>query len=736
MPKQSLFATCPKHLESLLLSELQELGAKNTRETVGGVFFEDAKDLDLAYRVCLWSRLANKVLLILDQAKVEGTDELYSFVNGIEWQNHFRKDCTFRVDFSGSNHFIRHSNFGALLVKDAIVDKLRAQFGERPSIEKHTPDLIINVRLAKGQVHLAIDFSGESLHKRGYRVEQGSAPLKENLAAALLIRAGWPKLAKRGDALIDPMCGSGTFLIEGAMIAADVAPGLHRDCFGFQGWAGFDPEQFRILKEEAVEREQQGLQNEMPEIRGYDHDSHLVFKAEQNIHAAGLEKWVRVSTKDIKDLVLPTHKKIQPGLIICNPPYGERLGELNALKSTYQHLAASVKKEFCDWQLAVFTGNSLLAKELRLRAKNKYKFFNGPIASELLLFDIVGEAQAKLKAPDVIESADLSEDNIEHEQQDDESRGLTMLLNRLKKNQRRLKNWLKVEDIHCYRLYDADLPEYSAAIDVYEGRFHVQEYAAPASVDPEKAETRFQTILDASALLAGVEKEALYSKQRKRNKGKQQYEKLYEGAPRDENFFEVREGGAKFYVNLQDYLDTGLFLDHRPLRARIGSEAKGKTFLNLFCYTATATVHAALGGAVSSVSVDMSNTYLDWAERNYELNNVHKNRHKLERQDCFSWLQNCRQGFDLILLDPPSFSNSKKMERVLDIQRDHVKLIDRCMDILKPGGVLYFSNNFRKFSLDETLGERFDIMDLSAETLDKDFLSNPKIHHCWKICAK
>lgn len=737
MPNYTYFATCPRGFESLLAQELGALRATEVRETLAGVhFFGDAA---LLYRSCLWSRLANKILMPLKQGKVRDKDALYALVHSLAWEEHFPKAASLRVDFIGTNEEIKHSNFGAQVVKDAIVDRLRAKHGERPSVNRDNPDLIINVRLAKGEAHIALDLSGESLHRRGYRSEQGGAPLKENLAAALLIRANWPEIAARGGPLLDPMCGSGTFLIEAALMAADIAPGLLRNQFGFHHWLQFNSELFLAEKEAALAREQAGLARGLPEIRGYDLDARVVHKAEQNIHAAGLDKFVRVSQKAVVDFVKPSHKQLDNGLLICNPPYGERLGEVEALRETYQQLAMAVKNELVGWQCAVFTGNPELAKEMRLRSKRKYKFFNGPIASELLLFDIVDQSEAQLtpRPPQEQDADDSDPWKIKRKQAEKIlSDGAQMVLNRINKNRKRLASWVQQEEVECYRVYDADIPEYAAAIDVYKDQLHVQEYAAPASVDENKAEQRFQELLEASAAAFKVEAGQVHAKQRKRNKGKQQYEKRYSGEINSEHFFSVREGAAQFYVNLQDYLDTGLFLDHRPLRLRIAAEAKGKRFLNLFCYTASATVHAALGGATESVSVDMSNTYLDWAQRNFDLNNVHRKRHSLQRADCFEWLNACRQGFDLILLDPPSFSNSKKMAGVLDVQRDHCRLVDRCMDILTPGGALYFSNNLRKFKLDDALLKRYTVEDIGPATLGADFAGDPKIHHCWKLTHK
>jgi 23S rRNA (guanine2445-N2)-methyltransferase / 23S rRNA (guanine2069-N7)-methyltransferase len=199
------------------------------------------------------------------------------------------------------------------------------------------------------------------------------------------------------------------------------------------------------------------------------------------------------------------------------------------------------------------------------------------------------------------------------------------------------------------------------------------------------------------------------------------------------DFFTVQEGHAKFWVNLIDYLDTGLFLDHRPLRLKIAEHSQGKKFLNLFCYTATASVHAALGGATESTSVDMSNTYIDWARRNFELNKINLYAHKLVQADCLQWLNECRNGYDLIMLDPPTFSNSKRMEGVLDVQRDHVALVTRCMELLNTNGRLYFSTNLRGFKLDRESLAKYQLDDITASTIDVDFERNPKIHHCYLI---
>lgn len=312
--------------------------------------------------------------------------------------------------------------------------------------------------------------------------------------------------------------------------------------------------------------------------------------------------------------------------------------------------------------------------------------------------------------------------------------GAQMVANRLRKNVRKLSGWLRNEEIHCYRLYDADIPEYAVAIDVYESDrrlVHVQEYAPPKSVDPDKAQQRLEEALDAVREVLGIGEEQLFVKVRRQQKGAAQYEKLAASG----EFHEVVEGGCRFLVNLRDYLDTGLFLDHRITRSMLAELAQGRRFLNLFAYTGAGSVHAASGGAASTLTIDMSKTYLEWARRNMMLNGFTGGEHAFLQANCVEWLENAspKQKFGLIFLDPPSFSTSKRMKSVFDVQRDHVMLIRNCMKILEPDGVLVFSNNLRRFRMDFDALSGYSIEDISRKTLPKDFERNPRIHNCWKI---
>ncbi|WP_302141850.1 bifunctional 23S rRNA (guanine(2069)-N(7))-methyltransferase RlmK/23S rRNA (guanine(2445)-N(2))-methyltransferase RlmL [Halomonas alkalicola] len=716
-----LLATCPQGLELLLAEELATLGAEPGKTTVGGVNLR--ADLAGAYRACLWSRLANRVVLCLAREEgIETPEQLRAAVAAIDWSRHLAPGATLAVDFHGRSEAIRHTRFGAQTVKDGVVDRLQAAGLARPDVDLKSPDLRLYAHLHRGRLTIGVDLSGDSLHRRGYRRDVGHAPLKENLAAALLVRAGWPALAREGAALVDPLCGAGTLLIEAAMMAADMAPNLARERFGFHGWAGHDESLWRELKREAEARASIGRKRCRSRFHGFDQSPAALAAARANAMRAGIPALITLTGAGLAELSRPEGLDVAPpGLVITNPPYGERLGELPELVGLYAQLGERVRAAFPGWRLAVFTANPDLGHRIGLRAYKQYALRNGPLEAKLLLMEVTeadGPASGEGTAPR-------------------RSEGAQMFANRLEKNRKRLKKWLKQSGERCYRLYDADMPEYALAVDLYGDRVHVQEYAAPRSVDAAQAQKRlFEALAVIPEVLEG-DPTRMVVKRRERQSGRAQYQKQAASGER----FEVREGRARLWVNLRDYLDTGLFLDHRPVRRMLGEMAPGKRFLNLFCYTATATVQAALGprgaegcaGASDSVSVDLSNTYLEWARDNFALNGLDPSRHRVVRDDCLRWLETAGAEFDLIFMDPPTFSNSKKMEGTLDVQRDHGRLVRLAMARLAPGGTLVFSNNQRRFTLDADLAEHYAVDDISAKTFDPDFIRNPDLHHVFLI---
>ncbi|MHB8536244.1 MAG: bifunctional 23S rRNA (guanine(2069)-N(7))-methyltransferase RlmK/23S rRNA (guanine(2445)-N(2))-methyltransferase RlmL [Sulfuricaulis sp.] len=711
-----LFATCPKGIESLLADELRMLGAGDVKETRAGVAFTGT--LATAYRACLWSRVASRILLPLAKFAAATPEALYQGVQTIAWKEHLAAEGTLAVDFTGLGSGITHSRFGALKVKDAIVDQLRDEFGVRPSVDTARPDLRVNVYLHLDEATVSLDLSGESLHRRGYRAQTVEAPLKENLAAAILLRANWPAVAKENGALVDLMCGSGTLLIEAATIAADMAPGLAREYFGFLHWKQHDDAAWADLLDEAHRRRETGRAR-LPPIYGYDHDPLAIRAARDNIKRAGLGNLIVAQQREL-DACLP--ESSPTGLVVANPPYGERLGPGSELPALYAELGSQMKKCFPGWRGAVFTGNPELGKSMGLRARKMHKLYNGAIECKLLHFDITPENTVVERAPRPFEIRPGS--------------SAEMFANRLRKDLQHFGRWARRQEIFAYRLYDADLHEYNLAIDVYESdrRYaHVQEYEAPDTIDPDKARQRLQHALGVIPLVLEIPREQMFFKQRRRQKGGTQYEKLGESG----KFHEVREGSCRLLVNFTDYLDTGLFLDHRATRALLGELARGKRFLNLFGYTGSATVHAALGGATATTTVDMSRTYLDWARRNFELNGLRADGNELIPADVLAWLgENRQRRYDLIFLDPPTFSRSKRMEDYLDIQRDHEQLIKDTAALLAPDGVLIFSTNLRRFKIERAALAEFAVEDITRRTLPPDFERDPKIHQCFRIARK
>lgn len=729
MMEYQLFATTPKAMEGILANEIQTLGGKNVQQRMAGVAFQG--DLAMAYQACLWSRTASRILLLLSSFEVQSQQDLYTGIQNIDWSEHLKPNDSLAVSFSSKNNLaINNTHFGALRVKDAIVDQMRAKFGQRPDVDTERPSIRINVYLHNDTAQLSLDLSGESSHKRGYRDISIAAPIKENLAAAILLRAKWPEIAAQGGSLLDPMCGSGTLLIEGALIAGNIAPGLQRDYFGFLGWKQHDAELWQSILDEARRRREVGL-NKLPVIAGFDQDRHTVAAALQHIENAGLSGKIHIEKRDIADVSAKT--SWPKGLIVCNPPYGERLGDEEQTTLLYRQFGEVLKQRFMGWQAAIIIGNPELGFRLGIRSQKPVTLFNGALECKLLRLTIEEKAFFEPKAKSERERIEHISRRAQTGQSDSQSE---MFANRLRKNLKKLSKWINQNQIHCYRLYNADLPEYAVAVDVYQGEqtwVNVQEYEAPKTIDPVKANQRLAGALREIANVLEIPAGQVFLKIRRKQKSTEQYEKLSDSR----HFHVVEENGCKFWVNFEDYLDTGLFLDHRPLRLLIQQQAKGKRFLNLFAYTGSATVHAIIGGAACSVTVDMSNTYLDWAKRNFDLNGIRGN-HQLVRADCLQWLaeqaaSKQKPQFDLIFLDPPTFSNSKKMDEAFDVQQDHVPLIRNAAALLAPGGMLYFSTNFRRFKMDQEALRDLTIEDISSKMIPEDFKRNARIHYCWKI---
>ncbi|MFP4012336.1 MAG: bifunctional 23S rRNA (guanine(2069)-N(7))-methyltransferase RlmK/23S rRNA (guanine(2445)-N(2))-methyltransferase RlmL, partial [Spirochaetaceae bacterium] len=759
------FATCPGHIEPLLYREISEIlaeagteagtadgagtetGAADgagteapVRQTRGGVYF--AGELSAAYRVCLWSSLAGRVLGEIAVGAIADRDDLYRLASEPAYERYFEATNTIAVFGHVSHRAFRDTRLPLLVVKDAVADRFRARSGTRPSVDTEEPEVRLYLHLTDRQARLYIDLSGESLHRRGYRRISTAAPLRENTAAAVLRRLGWTEALRRwrrrgGECpfLADPMCGSGTIPIEAARQAVDTAPGLGRERFGFETLSNYAAPTWQALRDEARRRSEEGRRQWLAaggRIWASDEDEDAVSAVRENASAAGVEDLLTIDTADF--LRLPrgavlgalnkgyTPEAGLPYFIAMNPPYGERLGGNDAEK-LYEGIGRRLSEQFRGVRAGVLAGSKEQARTLGLRATGVHPLYNGNLAVVLAVIDIDDTNRFR-----PVSRADGWG-------RTDETRGPAMLENRLRKNRRALRRFLEEERVRCYRIYDADIPQYAATVDVLTDRDDhrwavVQEYEPPATVEREAARRRFGELAETVRRFLELEESRVITRRRHRQREGQQYERA--ARPRSRTIL-VEEDGLLFELNLTDYLDFGLFLDHRLVRRWIRRRAAAGRFLNLFAYTCSATVHAAAGGAERTVSVDTSRSYLDWGRRNLRLNGFTGPRHELLRAGATAYLDSADDTFDLIFLDPPSFSNSKSREGDFDVQRDHPRLLRSALSRLSASGEIVFSSNLRSFVLSEEIARIAEVSDISEKTLPPDFARRKKQRHVYVL---
>ena len=663
------------------------------------------------------SRFVSRVLLSLGDFPAVTEKELYKGIYRIPWDTHISNSLRFRVHTDINGNPIRHTHYASQIVKDGIADFFRGKTGRRPSVDTKNPDITVRAYLNSDHAYISLDLSGSSLHIRGNRISQGEAPLKENTAAAMLLRAGWGEMWGENLPLIDPMCGSGTLLMEAAYIAANIVPNRKRGDYGFFHWKHHNESLWSRIAESYSSSIDQS-RDQLPPLYGFDIDKNAVAQARENCRKAGLEKIISISRGSIQELAKPPDIR-KEGLICTNPPYGIRIGRTDDLPRLYNDFGKRVKEHFLGWRLALLTSDKSLARAVGLKASKLNILYNGGIKCILAVYDI-------------------TDTNMHNPIPNPLSSGGEMFLNRIKKNTRNLKSFLQKEAVSCYRLYDKDMPEYAAAIDIYQDSATgqqwaaVQEYAPPKTIDQKKAEQRFNELLNAFYKASGLPKERVIVKTRSRQKGKNQYNPQLKGG---KIRFPIKEGTAFFYIDLNSYIDTGIFLDHRILREKIGSVSSGKKFLNLFAYTCTASVFAALGGAEQTVSVDQSKTYLQWGKENFLLNNIPLKNHEFLLYDCIEYLNQEKRTFNIIFIDPPTFSN-RKGSRDFIVQKDYRELIQGAEQLLAPKGIIIFSNNFKGFTFDKTDFEHLTIENITDSTIPFDFQRKRKIHHVFIIQRK
>ena len=743
----NLIITCADGLEAPLQTELTSFGIASEIKSTGRLAVTGTlRDL---YTICLWSRVASRVLMLIKRkninAEYDVAEQLYGLAKSVDWTQQFSLEQTFAIRLSVDKRVAVSQQFAMLRIKDAIADTFNEIYDSRPNVDSKNPDFSVFATVNDKQAELYLDLSGTSLHRRGYRVAMTEAPLKENLAAALLYSAGWHKKNEQGDApfynaLIDPMCGSGTFIIEALLMHCDYAVGIDKAAnqFGFYEWQHHDDVLWKQMIDDAQMRFREALEiiNEQPDtlplILGFDADSGAILATEKNLIAAGLQDLLPLLDLETRALdrlssilkPLADDGRLSNPLIITNPPYGERLGDEEMIKPLYQAIGLILQDSFAgsdiNPMLGILAANVEQVDILPIKEPKTLRCHNGAITVYFRYGTLIAGQTGNLVSR-------FEKREIEVEEGQD-------FINRLQKNLAKLKKLAKKDTVSNLRVYNADLPDFKVAVDLYGDYVHVQEYAPPKTIPPETAKKRFNLALMGIREVFGINREQIFIKTRARQSGNDQYSKQGNTEKRGK-FYVAREDGAYFYVNFTDYLDTGLFIDHRNMRARIKDNSRNKSVLNLFAYTCTASVHAALAGAKKVTSVDLSQNYLDWGKQNFALNglNVSGNKYQFVAADIFEWIKDNTEQFDIIFIDPPTFSNSKKFQGTFDVQRDHSAIINRAMNRLTADGILYFSNNFTRFELDEQLTERYDVVDITQKTIGFDFDVKKPIHQSFEI---
>lgn len=740
----NLILTCADGLENALLIELSTLNISGTKLRTGRI--SSCVSLYDFYQICLYSRVASRIMLPLGEyyfkkqthldKKTEIIDDipqvLYTYTKTIDWKQFLNIDHTFLVRVSVDKRVSVNQQFTTLRVKDAIADYFTQNTGKRPSVDNKNPDFIIYVHIGLDMAEISLDLSGGSLHRRGYRVVNTNAPLKENLAAALLYECGWH--TKNFDILIDPMCGSGTFITESLLMYLNYPVGIH-NTFGFYQLPQHDKKLWQQCQEKAQEEFNNNLNMPLPKIYAFDADIKAIKSTHKNIHASALQQIKEHLLDSLTILCQPLYKlpatlqKIPQSstpLIITNPPYGERLSDYDLIKPLYQGLGIMLKESGINLYVSILANKIEQADAIPIQNPKTIKCYNGALPVYFRQGYIYNNAQTYLL--DNFQKKEIQlPDNIMDEKIKSQS---VEFANRIQKNIIQLKKQAKKEQVSNLRIYDADLPNFNMAIDIYGNFVHIQEYAPPKTVQEEIAKLRFSVALFIVRQILNVNKEQVFIKTRKKQSGNNQYSKQNSQGKK----YIVQENNAYFFVNFTDYLDTGLFIDHRNMRQIIKSQSKNKMVLNLFAYTCTASVHAALADAKKVVSVDLSENYLQWGKENFALNGLIVEDDCFVCADVFEWIKNSSDKYDLIFIDPPTFSNSKKFKGSFDVQRDHVSLINRAMNRLNAEGVVYFSNNFTRFVLSEELKKRYDVVNITPKTTGFDFKSS--LHQSYAIRHK
>ena len=739
--KHDLIATCAFGLEAVVRRELAGIDIEATIGESGRVHFSG--DLHTICKANLWLRTADRVLIRIAEFPAPDFDALFDTVRDLDWGSRLSVDAAFPVTGRSVKSTLTSVPAVQRTVKRAIVDALQRDHNTT-TLPETGAECKIDIALLKDTATLTMDTTGRSLHRRGYRTDISAAPLKETLAAAMVLLSYW----RRDKPLIDPFCGSGTIPIEAARIGRNMAPGLNRE-FSAEWWPGFSREIWLAAR---IEAEASQLPQMEERIIGSDINGKVLRAARDNAIRAGVADDIHFQASPVSAV---TSKK-RFGCLITNPPYGKRLGEDDwELFELYRSIP-EVLRHLPTWSHYFLTAFPGFEKTMGREADRRRKLYNARI--ECTYFQFHGPKPVRDKSADGDGTEPKSDSQEAPKSQTDESQIVKsqtgkpyvhavgdaafgalsakateqagLFRARLTKRARHLRRWPTKRDITCFRLYERDVPEIPLVVDRYEDYLHITEYERPHDRDRAQHASWLELMAKTAGETLHIPEKNVFMKTRERQRGKKQHEKVDYA----KHEVVVQEAGLKFLVNLSDYVDTGLFLDHRVTRQMVHDIAKGKTFLNLFAYTGSFTVYATDGGAKRTTTVDLSKNYIAWAQRNMARNGFTGDQHKYVAEDVGQFIRNHAPGemYDLVVLDPPTYSNSKRTEQDWNVQTDAVPLINDMMPLVRKGGVIYFSNNFRRFKMDTAEIQATEVHEISKQTVPEDF-RNKRIHRCWRI---
>lgn len=717
------FARCASGFESLLADELKTLGIRHVRPLKGGVaFFGPIKD---GYKACLWSRVATRIQLVLTRVDASNAQALYNNTLSFEWEEHVPSGATIAVAAHGTNAHLRKTTFTALKAKDALCDRLRDVRGSRPNVDTANPNFMLDIALHEHKATLYLNLSGESLHRRGYRKdkEQTEAPLKETLAAGMLSAAGWPEIAQVGGCLIDPLCGSGTIAIEAALILSNTAPGILRSHWGFEGWKRHSQNLWDQILEDAVCQKE--YPSGKPHIIAGDRDAHALAIARDNAERAGVAPLIQFIEDDAAQLgrhLRWMRNNRAPGLLATNPPYGKRLLTRAELPLTYGAISRAVEALPSSWTVAIITPDAGIDSALGRTPRHTLPCFNGPIPVWIRCYHMSDERLTcnvtSLEGHNSI--LPISE------------KSSSQFATRFRKMARDRARWAQKQGICCYRVYDADLPDYAYSIDLYASattgakvRFvYLSELKRPRSTQIERAARRLTDAISVISTILDVDSTSIFVQT---VNGKR--------PPRDHVLATVCENSLKFEVDANDP-HAVLPLRGRKIREQILSMARGRSVACLFATGTAALVYALAGGATSAVVVDASAKHLKQIRHTMRANGFSGKGYRTVQSEIRSWLDHeakNQHAYDLFICLPPSWLSAKAAGgQEWATEADCYDLVRQCADALAPGGTILLGT-LEGQALPNP--DSFDhlglvVADISSQVLPYDFERSPKKPRC------